>query len=102
MKTIIEDWDESILDVEDYQVERALQKAAIDAIRRARQFNTEYVISENGQVKCLKPNETEKYERAALENLDRLNRKIAALQNVQIENPELVLNDRPLKNESPE
>ncbi len=94
MKTIIEDWDESILDVEDYQVERALQKGAIDAIRRARQFDTEYVISENGQVKCLRPNETEKYERAALENLERINQKIAELQKRESESA-LVLNDRP-------
>ena len=43
MKTIIEDWDESIMEVEDYQVERAMQNAALDAIRRARRCGTSYV-----------------------------------------------------------
>ena len=33
MKTKIEDWDESILDIEDYKVERALTNAALDAIQ---------------------------------------------------------------------
>ena len=99
MKVPYEILDDYTMELEDWQVERALQKAAIDAMRRARQFNTEYVITENGQVKCLKPNETEKYERAGLENLDRLNRTIAALQNLPIESAEFVLNDRPVKNE---
>ena len=39
----IEDWDESILEVEDYQVERALTNAALNPIRRARQFGTDFV-----------------------------------------------------------
>ena len=38
MSVRIEDWDESILDVEDYRAERALQNAALDAIRRARRM----------------------------------------------------------------
>ncbi len=99
MKRSYEILDDDTMELEDWQVERALQKAAIDAIRRARQFNTEYVISENGQVKCLRPNETEKYEHAALENLERLNQKIAELQKQEKESA-LVLNDRPVKKES--
>ena len=80
MKTKIEDWDESILDVEDYQVERALTNAALTAIHRARQFGTDFVIEEDGKTKCLRPNETASYEKRFLEDLDCINRKIAELQ----------------------
>src|SRR5437899_6694958 len=72
MKTKIEDWDESFLDVEDYQVERALNNAAIDAIRRARQFGTSYVIEEDGHTKCIPANETGPYEKVLQENVERL------------------------------
>ena len=80
MKAKIEDWDESILDVEDYQAERALTNAALTAIHRARQFGTDFVIEEDGKTKCLRPNETAPYEKRFLEDLERLNRKIAELQ----------------------
>ena len=93
MKTIIEDWDESFLDLEDYQAERAMQNAALDAIRRARRCGTSYVIYEDDQVKALRPNETEPYEQRGLQNLERLNRKIAELQNLSP--AALALNDRP-------
>jgi hypothetical protein len=95
MKTKIEAWDESILDVEDYQVERALTNAALDAIRRARQFGTDYVIWEEDRVKSLKPNQTAPYEQQLLEELDRINRKIAELQAKQPN--ALELNDKPDK-----
>jgi hypothetical protein len=93
MKTIIEDWDESFLDLEDYQVERAMQNAALDAIRRARQCGTSYVIYEDDRVKALRPHETEPYEKRGLQNLERLNKKIAELQKLSPE--ALVLNDQP-------
>ena len=93
MKTIIEDWDESFLDLEDYQAERAMQNAALTAIRRARQCGTSYVIWEDDQMKELKPNETEPYEQRGLQNLQRLNRKIAELQKLSPE--ALALNERP-------
>jgi DNA-directed RNA polymerase specialized sigma24 family protein len=80
MKMQFEDWDESFLDLEDYQVERALTNAALDAIRRARRFGTKYVIWEDERVKSLGPDETEPHEQRLLENVDRLNRKIAELQ----------------------
>jgi hypothetical protein len=79
LKTKIEDWDESILEVEDYQVERALTNAALDAIHRAWQFGTDFVTEEDGKTKCLRPNETAPYERRFLEDLERINRKIAEL-----------------------
>jgi len=79
MKTRIEDWDESFLDLEDYQVERAATRAAVDAIHRARRCGTCYVIWEDDRVKSVKPDETGPYEKRLLENLDRLNRKIAEL-----------------------
>lgn len=80
MKIQFEDWDESFLDLEDYQVERALTNAALDAIRRARRFGTKYVIWEDECVKSLAPNETGPHEQQLLENVERLNRKIAELQ----------------------
>jgi hypothetical protein len=88
-----EPWDESILDVEDYQVERALNNAALDAIHRARRFGTKYVIWEDDRVKCVGPEDTGPYEERLLANVERLNRKIAEL---QTQNPNaLSLNERP-------
>jgi hypothetical protein len=80
MKTPFEDWDESFLDIEDYQVERASTRAALDAINRARRFGTDIIIEEEGRAKSLRPNETAPYEKQLLEEVERLNRKIAELQ----------------------
>ncbi len=93
MKTIIEVWDESFLDLENYQIERAVQNAELDAIRRARQCGTSYVIYEDGRVKSLRPHETEPYEKRGLQNLERLIKKIAELQKLSPET--LALNDQP-------
>jgi DNA-directed RNA polymerase specialized sigma24 family protein len=95
MKTKIEQWDESFLDVEDYQVERALTNGALDAIRRARRFGTDFVVEEDGRTKSVKPDETAPYEKRLLEDLDRLNRKIAELQGQS--NLPFSLNERPEK-----
>lgn len=93
MQTKIEEWDEAFLDVEDYQVERALTNAALDAIRRARRFGTDFVVEENGRAKSLRPEETAPYEKRLLEDLDCLNRKIAELQG---QSPgSFALNERP-------
>jgi hypothetical protein len=80
MKIQFEDWDESILDLEDYKAERALQGAVLDAIHRARRCGTDYVIWERGRVKSVKPDKTGPYEKIALRNLARINRRIAKLQ----------------------
>ena len=95
MKTKIEDWDESFLDLEDYQVERALTNAALTAIHRARRFGTDFVIEEDGRTKSLRPDETAPYEKRFLEDLERINRKIAELQAQQPN--ALSLNDKPEK-----
>jgi hypothetical protein len=87
-----EEWDDSFLDSEDYQVERALTNAALDAIRRARQFGTKYVIWEDERVKSLAPDETGPHEQRLLENVERLSGKIEELQ-VQKANA-LELNER--------
>jgi hypothetical protein len=79
MKTKTEAWDESILDVEDYKVERALTNAALDAIHRARRCGTDFVVEEDGRTNSLKPSETASYEKRLIDDLDRLNRKIAEL-----------------------
>jgi len=95
MNPKIEDWDESFLDLEDYQVERALTRAALDAISRGRQYGTDYVIWEDDRVQSIKPSDTGPYEKRLLEDLERLNRKIAELQSA---NPNaLTLNDKPEK-----
>jgi hypothetical protein len=93
MKTKIESWDESFLDIEDYQVERALTNAALDAIRRARRCGTDFVIEEEGRTKSLRPDETAPYEKRLLEDLDRVSRKIAELEG-QSPTP-LSLNEKP-------
>jgi len=80
MKKTPENWNESFLEIEDYQTERALTNGALDAIRRARRFGTDFVVEEDGRVKSLRPEETAPYERRLLEDLDRLNRKIAEIQ----------------------
>jgi hypothetical protein len=95
MKTKIEDWDESFLDVEDYQVERALTNAALDAIRRARRFGTDFVIEEDGKTKSLRPEETAPYEKRLLGDLERLNRRISELQSRSSQ--PFSLNERPEK-----
>jgi len=88
-----EDWDESFADLEHYQVERALNRAALDAIHRARRCGTKYVIWENDRVKTLGPDETESHEKLLLSNVERLNRKIAEL---QPQSPAaLTLNEKP-------
>jgi hypothetical protein len=92
LKTKIEDWDETILEVGDYQVERALTNAALDAIQRARRFGTYFVIEEDGKTKCVSPNETAPYERLFLEDLERINGNIAELQAKQ--SNALELNER--------
>ena len=93
MKTIIEDLTDDFLDVEDFQVERALQHAALDAMDRAKRCGTGFVVWENERVRILKPDETGEYRQRATQNLDRINRKIAELQKLSPES--LMLNDRP-------
>jgi len=95
VKTKLEEWDESFLEVEDYQVEHTLTNAALDEMRRARRFGTDFVIEEEGRPKSLKPHETAPYENRFLKDLDRLNRKIAEL---QAQKPDaLSLNEKPDK-----
>jgi len=95
MKTKFVEWDESLLDIEDYQVERAATRAALEAIYRTRRFGTDYVIEENGHTKSVKAADTAPYERALLETLERLNRKIAELEAQTPNAPSL--NERPEK-----
>jgi hypothetical protein len=93
MNAKYEAWDESIMEVEDYQVERALTNAALDAIHRARRFGTNFIIEQNGVTCALKPNETGPQEKLLLETLARLNKKIAEM---EAQNPNaLTLNDKP-------
>ena len=93
MNTVIEILTDDFLDLEDFQAERALQRAALDAMDRAERCGTGFVVSENERVRVLKPDETGEYRQRGLLNLERLNRKIAELQRLSPET--LALNDRP-------
>ncbi len=93
MNLNFEPWNEQFLDLEDYQVARALTNAALDAIRRARHFGTNFVVEEDGNTKLLRAEDTAPYEKRLLEDLERLNRKIAELQ--MQSSSALSLNDTP-------
>jgi hypothetical protein len=74
-------WSDDFLDVEDYKELRAFQNAQLDAIRRARQFDSEFVImDDNNKVIALRPNETLEIEKRGEEHLKELNEIIARLQ----------------------
>ena len=73
-------WSDDILDVDDYKELRAFQNAQLDAIRRARQFDSEFVILRDDKVVALRPDETLDIERRGEERLQELNQIIARLQ----------------------
>ena len=73
-------WTDDILDVDDYKELRAFQNAQLDAIRRARQFDSEFVILREDKVVALRPDETFDIERRGEERLNELNQIIARLQ----------------------
>jgi hypothetical protein len=73
-------WTDDILDVDDYKELRAFQNAQLDAIRRARQFDSEFVILREDKVVALRPDETHDIERRGEERLQELNQIIARLQ----------------------
>ena len=93
MKTVIEALTDDFLDAEDFQAERALQFAALDAMDRAQRCGTGFVVWENDRVRVLQPDETGEYRQRGLQNLERLNQKIAELQ--KLSPATLALNDRP-------
>ena len=62
MKAKYELLDESTMDIEDLEAERALQLATISAIHRARQFGTAFVVCEDGRTKDIPPDKTKPYE----------------------------------------
>jgi hypothetical protein len=95
-------FDESTMDIEDLQVERDLQLAAVDAIRRARRCGTYYVISEDDQIKRIPGDKTAPYEERLLASAAQLDRRVVELQSRQVEESAAVLNDLPaLKNPQP-
>ena len=80
MMKIDGNWSDDILDVDDYKELRAFQNAQLDAIRRARQFDSEFVILRDDKVVALRPDETLDIERRGEERLQELNQIIARLQ----------------------
>jgi hypothetical protein len=95
MNSKYELFDESTMDIEDLEVERDMQLAAVDAIRRARRCGTYYVISEDDQVKEIPGDKTGPYEERLLASAAKLDRRIAELQATQVEESTAVLNDKP-------
>lgn len=87
--------DESTMDVEDLEAECAMQLAAVSAIRRARQFNTAYIIFEDGQIREIAPEATRPYEDNLLMNTERLRQRIRALKPSAA--ADFSLNDKPVK-----
>jgi len=73
-------WSDDILDADDYKELRAFQNAQLDAIRRARQFDSGFVILRDDKVVALRPEETLDIERRGEERLQELNQTIARLQ----------------------
>ena len=62
-------WTDDFLDVDDYKELRAFQNAQLDAIRRARQFDSEFIILRDDKVVALRPDETLDIERRGEERL---------------------------------
>jgi hypothetical protein len=73
-------WSDDILDVDDYKELRAFQNAQLDAIRRARQFDSEFIVLRDDKVVALRPDETIEIERRGEERLRELSQIIARLQ----------------------
>jgi hypothetical protein len=74
-------WSDDFLDVDDYKELRAFQNAQLDAIRRARQFDSEFIVmDDNNKVVALRPDETLEIEKRGEEHLKELNEIIARLQ----------------------
>ena len=73
-------WSGDILDVDDYKELRAFQNAQLDAIRRARQFDSEFIVLRDDKVVALRPDETIEIERRGEERLRELSQIIARLQ----------------------
>jgi hypothetical protein len=73
-------WSDDILDVDDYRELRAFQNAQLDAIRRARQFDSEFIVLRDDKVVALRPDETIEIERRGEERLRELSQIIARLQ----------------------
>jgi hypothetical protein len=90
MKFEYEVVDDSQLDIDDWEVERDMQLAAVDAIRRARRFGTMFVISHDKQIP---PDQTGPYEERFLAEAERINRRIAEL---KAQDQNSMLNDRPV------
>ena len=79
--SVVEDWSDDFLDLEDWKELRAFQNAQLDALRRARRFDSEFIVLEAGKILALAPNQTADIERDGESNLVQINKNIAALEN---------------------
>jgi len=93
MKLKYEVLDESMLDIEDLEAERALQLATISAIQRARRFSTAFVVCEDGKTKDIPPDQTAPYEHRLLASAAKLAQRIEFLK--QSGTTDYSLNDKP-------
>jgi hypothetical protein len=91
MKYEIIEIDESEMDIEDLEVEKTLQLAAVDAIRRARRCGTFYVIRVGDEIKEIPGDKTGPYEERLLARAAQLGQRINELRSQE----QLVLNETP-------
>jgi hypothetical protein len=85
--------DDTMLDAEDLAAERDLQLAAVDSIRRARQFGVAWVIREGGLIREVPPDQTAPYENRLLASAEKLNQRIESLKKSR--KTDYSLNDKP-------
>jgi hypothetical protein len=91
MKFEVIEIDESEMDIEDLEVEKTLQLAAVDAIRRARCCGTYYVIREGDEIKEIPGDKTGPYEERLLARAAQLGHRITELRSQE----QAVLNETP-------
>lgn len=85
--------DESTMDIEDLEAERALQLATVSAIHRARRFGTAFVVCEDGKTRDIPPDQTKAFEDRLLASAEKLNQRIQALK--QSAASDYSFNDKP-------
>jgi hypothetical protein len=95
MKSKYELLDESNMDIEELEAERALHLATISAIHRARRSGTAFVVCEDGKTKDIPPDQTKPYEDRLLASAEKLNQRIQNLK--QSSAADWSLNDKPAK-----
>jgi predicted ABC-type ATPase len=72
-------WDETVLDAGDYQVERAINRAMLDAIDCAKSYHTDIAIEDAGGMKRLSPGQTRDLESRLSDRITKIDARITEL-----------------------